>query len=120
MDKWTSPVAAKLSKVQNALENWFRNNEGKWRSAVDKDIETLSKGKWRVFQTFFESPEEAFSGNFEIQVLDEYDIQQMYPQFLSNLKDIPKNSYSYIFTCNNGIQTPLGNKAFICQTFLSF
>lgn len=118
MEKYLDPTTKKVMEMANNLANWFLNYPNEWKPEIDEYIEKLSNGKLRVFQTFFHSPSECLSGSFQPQVLEEKDIKAMYPKFETSVKNLPKNTYCYIFSCNGAANN--GRDAVIMQTFIKF
>lgn len=118
MEKYLDPMFADISGCQKQYLKFYQENPKVWRDEVDRLIMDASKGKLRVFQTFFNSPGECFSGNFSPQALEEKDIKAMYPKFIESTKNIPPNTYCYIFTCNGVLNN--GKDALIIQSFITF
>ena len=103
IEKYLNPVTQKVMKMCKIYSNWFRENPNDWRDDVDKLIKEASNGKIRAFHLFYNSPEEALTGKFQYQVLEEKYMNTMYPKFLQAVSQLNSNSYMYIFTCNGAI-----------------
>lgn len=110
--QYTDPLAQKVMSMHKILITWFKQNPNEWRPEVDE----YSNGRLRVFQTFFETPQECLSGAFRTQVLQEKDLIAMYPQFIESVQNLPPNTYCYLFTCNGALNK--GTHALISQTFI--
>ena len=117
MDQYNNPLTQSLMQMHRQLYSWFKDNPEEWRDKIEDDFKTVSNGKFRVFQTFFDSPQEVLSGIFRQQVLSEEDIKRMYPKFYDTMKDIPQNKYCYMFACNNGLGE---GQALIAQSIITF
>jgi hypothetical protein len=112
------PITEKVIKMHETLFNWFNDHPSDWRPEIDTLIQKCSGGKYRVFQTFFETTDDCLSGNFQTQVLTENDIKIMYPSLLEEAGTVPQNSYLYIFTCNGALNG--GKEALIGPMMLEF
>lgn len=110
-------LGTKVSTMADILVKWFEDNPSLWRPEVDEYIEKLSRGKLRVFQTFFNNPYECLSGAFNPQVLEEKDVKAMYPKFEGAMRNLPQDTYCYIFCCNGALEG--GSKALIMQTHIT-
>lgn len=117
MDSYFDVNVQKVMGTYQKYLNWLNENPHEWRDEVDGLIMDASNNKLRVFQTFFESPSEAFSGSYVLQALEEKDMIQMYPQLLEQARLVDTNSYMYIFLCKNAGKS--GN-ALRADTIISF
>jgi len=117
MDNYLNPQTHSLMQLQYQLCLWFEKNPNIWREKIEDEFNKQSNGKFRVFHTFFESPNEALSGKFKQQALSENDIKQMYPKFYDSVTDIEPNSYCYIFACNGGAGP---GQALLAKSVISF
>ena len=113
MDAFMNDTTLKVMAMSEKYVDWIRKNKQEWIEKIDRLILRASNGKIRVFQTFFESPTEAFSGSCVFQALSEYDLRTMYPKLVEITESIANNDYMYIFTCNNS-----PNKALIAYTII--
>ncbi len=118
MDQYLNPTTQQVMAVSDKYISRLQEHPEEWRDMVEKLIQKISGGQIRAFQTFFESPEEAYSGSCCFQALAESDLRAMYPRLLDlalSIKD--KNTYLYIFTCNNALPS---STSLIAHTILSF
>jgi F0F1-type ATP synthase delta subunit len=67
-----------------------------------EDLIQKTSGKFRVIQTFFDSPEHLSRDfpNVFFQPLEEKDIDAMYPMFKDEILATPPGKFFYIFNCN--------------------
>ena len=112
------PRTKQVMTMHETLFNWYNNYPSEWRPEIDALIQKCSGGEYRVFQTFFDSPEECLSGQFRTQVLSKDDITKMYPTLLESATKVPQNGYLYIFTCNGTLNE--GKDALIGSSILTF
>ena len=117
MDQYLNPTTQQVMAVSDKYISRLQEHPEEWRDTVEGLIQKISGGRIRAFQTFFESPDEAYSGSCLFQALAELDLRAMYPRLLEIALSIKDNNYLYIFTCNNAV--PPGS-AFIAHTILSF
>lgn len=102
----------KVADRQREIYHYLINNYS-WKADVDAQI---AKGKKRVFHTTFETPEDCFKNDIDIEVLTEEKLNRLYPNFIHNTLIMPANKYCYIFCCKNVRQG--GTLPFITQNFI--
>lgn len=107
MDKYLTVTAQGVMNISQLLSNYYRTQIKLWKPEADRMIESIAKdsGKQplRLFQTFFENPEECLSGYFKTQVLEEKDMLAMYPHYESSIRSLSPTQYYYIFVCNGAL-----------------
>ena len=98
MDKYLNPTTQRIMAVSDKYIKYLQENPKEWRDMVEGLIQKISGGRIRAFQTFFDSPEEAYSGSCLFQALAESDLRAMYPKLVDSALSIKdKNEYFYIF-----------------------
>ena len=98
MEKYSN-IDPKILKAHENLQKWIKSNVSVWLPDIEKN-----KTGVRALQTFFESPQELFSGRINFQSLREHDLDMMYKNFKEDTLNIKSPHFVWFFYCRDAVR----------------